>query len=95
MRLVVGAALAMANGLRIYLVYRNFAMAMVIAASISCNHCDCKTGGLHSADPSKAAAHGSCNYGISAHYYNCRYLFHCHLFSDCNVGISFVAGSVK
>lgn len=32
--LVVGAALAMANGLRIYLVYRNFAMAMVIAASL-------------------------------------------------------------
>lgn len=32
--LVVGAALAMANGLRIYLVYRNLAMAMVIAASL-------------------------------------------------------------
>lgn len=32
--LVVGAALAMVNGLRIYLVYRNFAMAMVIAASL-------------------------------------------------------------
>ena len=32
--LVVGAALAMANGLRIYLVYRNFAMAMVIATSL-------------------------------------------------------------
>ena len=85
--LLVSLGLALANGLRIFIMYKDLKLAVVIGLSLICtvilsNH------RLYSATVCEKNQFRSCNHGSSAYHNTRGYLLHHHLFYDCHAHLS-------
>ena len=82
--LIVGVVLALANGLRILIMYRNAGLALVIGLSLVATVIISKLIGCLLPLFAKKLAYGSGHYGIPADHNTGRYLFHFDLFQYCD-----------
>lgn len=86
--LIVGVALALANGIRILIMYKNAGLALVIGLSLVATIVISKLIGCVLPLIAKKTAYGSCNHGIPIDHNSGRHLFHFNLLQYCNAGIS-------